>query len=114
MSQTHESPLRDERLVDLLEEALSAIKTGQSLDSLGWRQSYPDLSEEAPGLLATLSSLSEAAEDWGTGQKPTGTEDEVPAGDLDRQTDSAAEQDTPPPEPEPERVPVQIGRYQVQ
>jgi tRNA A-37 threonylcarbamoyl transferase component Bud32 len=55
---------RDERLVDLLDESLTELQSGKSLDADTWCQVHPEFAEEGPQLLATLQHLVEAAEDW--------------------------------------------------
>jgi serine/threonine protein kinase len=55
---------RDDRLVDLLDEALTALRHGKDPDPAAWRQLDPTWADEGLQLLDTLRDLVHVAEDW--------------------------------------------------
>ena len=55
---------RDLRIAQLLDEAVSAMRSGATLDLTSWRERYPDLADEMAELLETLRELDTAASDW--------------------------------------------------
>jgi tRNA A-37 threonylcarbamoyl transferase component Bud32 len=56
--------LQDERLAELLEEALCELRSGRPLDTIGWHGRHPELGREGASLLATLVRFATSAEDW--------------------------------------------------
>src|SRR5262245_13512799 len=56
--------LQDERLAELLEEALCELRSGRPLDTIGWHERHPELGREGASLLATLVRFATSAEDW--------------------------------------------------
>jgi serine/threonine protein kinase len=55
---------RDDRLAQVLTEALETFRGGGSVDLAAWQARHPDLAGELPDLLETLLSLDTAVEDW--------------------------------------------------
>lgn len=64
MPQTIE--LQDERLVELLDEALSELRSGRRLETIDWPRRYPDLGSQAMLLLQLQAHFAESAECWRT------------------------------------------------
>jgi hypothetical protein len=60
---TAESP-NEERLVDLLDAALTDFQAGKTLDPQSWSRQCSEWTDEAPALLQTLQELVRATEDW--------------------------------------------------
>jgi serine/threonine-protein kinase len=60
-----ESP-NEERLVDLLDAALTNLQAGKTLDPQSCSPQPTEWTDEAPGLLQTLQELVRATEDWRT------------------------------------------------
>jgi serine/threonine protein kinase len=58
------SDLQDERLVDLLDEALCELRSGRPLDTMAWHERHPELGHEGASLLATLVRFATSVEDW--------------------------------------------------
>lgn len=69
----------DDRLVEVLDEALREIRSGRSIDVATWQQSHPELSVEGSELLDTLVLLSAAADTWrGSDLSPDATIPDAP------------------------------------
>src|SRR5262249_52362194 len=56
--------LQDERLVELLDEALCELRSGRPLDTMAWDERHPELGHEGGGLLAPLVRFAASVEDW--------------------------------------------------
>jgi tRNA A-37 threonylcarbamoyl transferase component Bud32 len=56
--------IQDERLVDLLDEALCEMRSGRPLDTMAWHERHPELGHEGAALLATLVRFATSVEDW--------------------------------------------------
>ena len=56
--------LQDERLVELLDEALCELRSGRPLDTMAWHERHPELGHEGASLLATLVRFATSVEDW--------------------------------------------------
>jgi serine/threonine protein kinase len=56
--------LQDERLVELLDEALCELRSGRPLDTMAWHERHPELGREGASLLATLVRFATSVEDW--------------------------------------------------
>ncbi|MDB5310074.1 MAG: hypothetical protein JWO38_4276 [Gemmataceae bacterium] len=85
----------DDRLVDLLDEALAAFRERRPPDTAAWDR-HPHLAAEGIGLLATLHGLADAVEDW-SGNAAA----------------DAAETASLPPDGGKPPVPEKIGRYRI-
>src|SRR5215471_4842195 len=59
--------LHDERLVELLDEALCELRSGRPLDTMAWHDRHPELGREGASLLATLVRFATSVEDWRAG-----------------------------------------------
>jgi tRNA A-37 threonylcarbamoyl transferase component Bud32 len=56
--------LQDERLVELLDEALCELRSGRPMDTMAWHERHPELGHEGASLLATLVRFATSVEDW--------------------------------------------------
>jgi hypothetical protein len=55
---------RDERLAELLADALATLRQTGKLDVAAWQTHHPDLADDLPALLDTLHNLDTAVDDW--------------------------------------------------
>lgn len=99
--------LEDDRLVELLDEALCELRSGRPLDTLAWHQRHPELGNDGASLLATMVRFATSADEW-LARLPRPPK-------SDRTNRGTAADDSPLPEslPKslPESLPGQIGRY---
>jgi len=56
--------IQDERLVELLDDALRELRSGRPLDTMAWHERHPELGREGASLLATLVRFATSADDW--------------------------------------------------
>jgi serine/threonine protein kinase len=89
--------LQDERLVELLDEALCELRSGRLLDTTAWHERHPDLGHEGASLLATLVRFATSVQDWRA---------DLPAPPTSSVTDGGTVV-------EDRSLPGQIGRYAI-
>lgn len=90
---------QDERLVELLDEALCELRSGRPLDTFTWQARHPELGQEGAALLATLVRFATSVDDWRQALPASYAKSPVTAGGT------AIEASSPLPGP--------IGRYAI-
>ena len=93
---------RDQRLAQLLDEALAEARTTGSVDAAAWRQRYPDEAEELLRLLDTMRALDTAVAECREG-----------VGDAAADTVDSADQPGGESPLAAAPLPAQIGRYRL-